>query len=152
MKVSCYRLQDLDEILKLRGLIAAAIEDKAFFNWPEDAFQKELAISKTWISQRKDSNQILGFILLREDLERLEIMILGTDPKARAQGVMSGLMQEIQLFAAQQNKEISLEVHEKNKKACQFYLKMGFKKLHSRQNYYRDGAAAEIYIWQKPML
>lgn len=146
--VQDYKPQDLSELLEVRNLVERSIENSAFFNWPENVFKQELLLSTIWVSRDPQSNILNGFLLFREEWDRLEIMVLGTSPAFKKSGVMIEILLKLQVFAAQQGKAVGLEVHAGNEAARRLYLKMGFKIMHSRKNYYKDGASAELYLWK----
>lgn len=141
------KVQDRQRLLEIRSLIEEEISNKAFFNWPEPAFLDEIKHSEVWVFER--SQLIEAFLFFRSDEEHLEIMLLGTDPCYRKNGAMIEILQNLQVFAAEQNKGIRLEVHEHNEAARKLYLKLGFKFVRVRKSYYKDGAGAELYLWKK---
>lgn len=145
--VQKFQAGELTELLELRAEIAENVVE-AFFNWPEDIFKEELKISQVWTYKNSETQNILAFVAFREEWDRFEIMVLGTSPKSLKKGLMVEILEKLQGFAAQQGKAIGLEVHEENKAARQLYLKLGFKFLHCRKNYYKDGAGAELYLWK----
>lgn len=142
-----FRPEDLPDLLKLRSLIAEKV-DSAFFNWPEDLFKQEIQQSQVWLSRSCKTGELEAFVVFREEWDRFEIMVLGTSPFSQKTGLMSEILLKLQGFAAQQGKLIGLEVHEKNEAARRLYLKLGFKFLHNRKSYYKDGAGAELYLWK----
>lgn len=139
---------DLSELLKLRSEIEGTVEEQAFFNWPEPVLLQELQMAKVWISRDPQTAILNGFLVFRESDDRFEIMVLGTAPEFKRRGVMRGLLSQLQALAAQQNRLIGLEVHEKNGAARRFYVSLGFELSHRRKNYYKDGASAEVYLWK----
>ncbi len=145
--VQVFHPDDLLKLLSLRRAIFEAI-NPAFFNWPEDVFRKELQSSQVWVSKHPITKEINAFLCFREEWDRLEIMVLGTSPKSQKNGLMLEIITELQAFAAQQGKAIGLEVHENNEPAKRLYSKLGFQFLFSRKNYYKDGAAAELFLWK----
>lgn len=142
-----FHSEDLPDLLLLRKAIEQKVST-AFFNWPEDVFIQELQSSQVWLSKNSVSGFIEAFLFFREEWDRLEIMVLGTSPFSQKKGLMTEILQQLQGFAARQGKAIGLEVHEKNEAARRLYLKQGFKFLHCRKNYYKDGGGAELYLWK----
>ena len=142
-----FRGKDLSDLLKLRSLIAEKV-NPAFFNWPEETFIQEVQLSRVWLSRSSQTGELEAFLIFREEWDRLEIMVLGTSPLSQKKGLMREILEQLQVFAAQQGKAIGLEVHEGNEAARQLYLKLRFKFLHCRKSYYKDGAGAELYLWK----
>lgn len=146
--INQFKLNEMTDLLLLRKAVEDSIENLAFFNWPEDVFKQEILTSRVWVSREPGASSLKGFLFFREEWDRLEIMVLGTAPGCKGQGVMTGILLKLQQFAAQQGKAIGLEVHEKNEAARALYVKLGFKLLHCRKSYYKDGASAELYLWK----
>lgn len=143
-----FEASDVSELLKLRSAVESAIDHPAFFNWPETVFVQELHLAQVWVSRDSQTDVLNGFLVFRDSGDRLEIMVLATSPAFKRSGVMRLMLAELQRLAAQQNKAIGLEVHEKNQAARSLYVSLGFELLHRRKNYYKDGAAAELYLWK----
>lgn len=113
----------------------------AFF-WPDDQLRGELVISRTQVLEIP--GQIAAFVCLRDAVDAWEISVLGTHPNHQKQGHMEKLLRQvIQQFGSQ--RQLWLEVHEKNLKACNLYEKLGFKRQGARGGYYKDGSAALLY-------
>ncbi len=147
MQIRCFETADLPQILMAHQAVLTQISNSAFFNWPKEMFTEELKVSKALIAE--DAKGLQGFVVFRENEELLEIMVLGTQGLSRQQGCMSALLQHLKLYAAQQGKPITLEVHHENAAARGLYLKSAFKLSHQRPCYYKDGAAADVYVWKK---
>lgn len=139
--------EDLNDLLSLRKAIEGTI-DPAFFNWPEDVFKNEILLSRVWLLKDSQTGVLNAFLFFREEWDRFEIMVLGTSPESQKKGLMTEILLNLQMFAAQHGKAVGLEVHEKNEAARRLYLKLGFKFLHRRKSYYSDGAGAELYLWK----
>lgn len=150
MVIDEFKPELLTELFSLRKSIENSVKNPAFFNWPEDVFKQELFFSRVWVARDPGAQLLKGFLFFREESDRFEIMVLGTSPEFKNQGVMSQFLLKLQRLAAQQDRAIGLEVHEKNEAARRLYLKLGFKMLHLRKNYYKDGAGAELYLWKSP--
>lgn len=142
-----FHAEDLGALLELRKAIEENI-NPSFFNWPEEIFRQEIQKSQVWLAQDPQTANLGAFVFFREEWDRFEIMVLGTSPLSQKKGLMTDILLKLQELAAQQGKGLGLEVHEKNETARRLYLKLGFKFLHCRKGYYKDGAAAELYIWK----
>jgi len=71
--------------------------------------------------------------------ETINITDVYTDNEFRNQGIASKLFEV--LFSKYKNKRFMLEVNVNNKNAIKLYDKFGFKTIHVRKNYYKDGDA-----------
>jgi [ribosomal protein S18]-alanine N-acetyltransferase len=143
--VEWFKPTEMPELLKVFYSIQKSIKNPAFFNWSEDSFSQELKVSKTLVC--KHQGQIAAFLSFRQGIDSFEIMVLGTEVSFQKQGAMSSLMGWFLNYAAQQNKDVWLEVHEQNKAALQTYSKFSFVLTQKRKNYYKDGASADVLLW-----
>lgn len=144
-----YEVKDLPSLLEIHRTILDTISLPAYFNWSAEAFTDELSKAKTivYIDIQK---QLLGFISFRKNSDAFEISVLGTRRTSQGKGVMTELIQYLQSYAAEQNKVIWLEVHEKNHGALRTYTKNAFELGYKRKNYYSDGASACVLTWKSP--
>ena len=115
---SAYKPKQLEDILKDKELykIITVVEKEAF----------------------------LGYVIIFNNSESIEIMKIATLPEFREKGIGRLLIQEILKYKM----GIFLEVRENNKIARNFYLKCGFEEVGKRKNYYSDTKEAAI-IMQK---
>lgn len=94
----------------------------------------------------KENNKILGYIIIFDNSESLEIMKIGVIPEARKRGIGTLLIKEMKKM----EKDIFLEVRENNMIAISFYKENSFLEVGKRKNYYRDtGEAAIIMCWNR---
>lgn len=86
---------------------------------------------------KSDGKSVLGFVLIRWVLDEAEILTIAVSSSARRAGIGQALMDEAlrQLYALRVA-ALFLEVEENNEAAKKLYLKMGFKQVGKRQNYY----------------
>ncbi len=136
---------DALNILKICQNIREAISNPAFFNWSEASLSAEIENSK-WILF-KLNQQPVGFICFKENIDFIEVMVLGTAPEHRNKAVMKQLLGFLKNYAAKQNKKISLEVHQQNLAAIDLYERLFFILIHERKSYYSDGSSAHLYEW-----
>ena len=79
-------------------------------------------------------NEIMGFINYDLIYDRIEINYIYVIEQFRNKGIAGELVKYID----KNIKNITLEVKESNIQAINFYLKMGFKKVSLRENYYKN--------------
>ena len=142
LKISLLTRPEWEAVANLAAGISAQLISPAFFNWNFQTVLDELEKSDTLIVKKVEL--ILAFLSFRTYPDRIEIMALATASSAARQGFGSNLIQALQLIAAQRRLPISLEVHENNQQAVNFYLKNGFSVIGSRKSYYSDGGDAVI--------
>ena len=80
---------------------------------------------------------ICGFISYSVIYDRAEIEYIAVSSEYFGKGISDKLFEEF-LLDISGCKNVSLEVSVKNKRAINFYLKHGFKKVSVRKNYYAD--------------
>lgn len=125
----------IKEVLEHQGLLPE-------FFWPEDMLGPEIATAEAvGVFHEK---QLVGFVLYRDNPQAWEISLVASHPRHRRAGYMKALIAHL-IGAKGQEKELWLEVHEKNTKAQNLYEKLGFRRSGQRPRYYRDGATAFMY-------
>lgn len=122
------------------------VRSQALFNWPDEQIQQELLKSQFYLSATVEG-LVQGFIAHRVSGDFVEIMALGTDPSLQQKGLMLSLLNDFVQNFSSQNLSVTLEVHEQNSAAISLYRKSGFKQVHLRPSYYKDGAAALVMIF-----
>ena len=139
---------DFEKLLQIAERVFNSLEKKACFNWPEPLLRTELRNVTTLVFEN-EAAEIRGFLCFRQMPDFYEISVLATDPVAQKTGVQTRLIQYLQDLAAKQRIDVLLEVHHENERAISLYLKRGFLLVHSRQNYYQDGAEALVLKWAR---
>lgn len=147
MSIRAAKSSDSEKILRIAERIFSSLERKACFNWPEHLLRAELRNVTATLVSENESGEILGFLCFRQMPDFYEISVLATDPSAQKTGVQTQLIEYLQGLAAKQRIDVLLEVHHENERALSLYLKLGFLMIHSRQNYYQDGAKALVFKW-----
>lgn len=146
MNIRQARATDFAGILKIAENIMSSLENYAAFNWPRGQLLVELGQVTTLAADSEGS--VHGFLCYRDLPDFFEISVLATDPGHQRTGLQTKLIQYLQDLAAKQRKDILLEVHSENLGAIRLYQKLGFASIHSRQNYYSDGAQAVVMKWE----
>lgn len=138
---------DFEKLLQIAERIFKALEKKAAFNWPEYLLRTELRNVTATLVFENQAGALLGFLSFRQSPDFYEISVLATDPDAQKTGVQTQLIQYLQDLAAKQRIDILLEVHHENERALRLYQQRGFSLVHTRRNYYQDGAEALVLKW-----
>jgi len=81
------------------------------------------------------NNTVVGYTYYYDIYDRIEIEMIYVRKDYRKRNSASSMLEEI----INKNKEITLEVDEKNLPAINLYKKFGFNKYAIRQNYYSNG-------------
>lgn len=136
---------DFELISEISQSIYSSIENKALFNWPGAVLRGELQNVKTMVVEA--NGELVSFLCYRDLPDLYEISVLATRFSVRNKNFQTALIEFLQRLAAKQRKSIILEVHHLNLAAQRLYQKTGFFLVHSRRNYYSDGAEALVMKW-----
>lgn len=85
-----------------------------------------------------ENDIIVSFVSTLETLDDINILDIATKNSYKNKGYAKALMQHI-INLKKEGQTISLEVKSKNIPAINLYESFGFKTLHVRKNYYKDG-------------
>ena len=104
--------------------------------WGKDGYQKVGSAGVNgWVARRND--RILGFVLIRNIADEIEILNLAVDPEERRNGIGRRLLRRTMHVADQHHVlQVHLEVRESNATARAFYASEGFAEHGRRKNYY----------------
>lgn len=119
------------------------------FNWPWLQVEAELTSSRAkalFIDQ-----ELMAFILFRQNQALFEVMTLATAPSRQGQGHMKKLLTGL-IDASGEGSEWWLEVHANNLKALHLYQSLGFAIQSRRKQYYADGGDALLMSLKKVKL
>ena len=114
------------------------------FYWPADMVDEEWERARVFGFFGAEG--LRAVILYREIPHVWEISLLATAPSAKRQGVMQLLLQHF-LDARGRDRDVWLEVHEKNLAAQKLYEKLGFRRTGRRGQYYQDRGTAYLYSY-----
>lgn len=89
-----------------------------------------------------DDETLLGFLIAMRLADSINLLLIATNSSYKRIGIASKLIDL--LIKNHSDLDIWLEVKETNTPALNLYNKLGFKQIHSRKNYYKDGTAAII--------
>lgn len=84
-----------------------------------------------------EDGALVGFVGASMVEDESDIIKIGVEQGFRLKGIATKLFYKLKQELIKKNiKKIMLEVREKNDSAISFYLKLGFKKITVRKNYY----------------
>lgn len=130
-------LEDIEEI------------EKESFNepWLKEVYMKLIEKDNVFVYGAKADNRLVGFILIMDMIDVLEVIRIAIKKEYRRQGMGEDILRE---FISDSDKDIFLEVRTSNEKAIKLYKKIGFELLNIRKNYYKDtNESALIFRFQK---
>lgn len=85
-----------------------------------------------------EENELVSFISIMETIDDINILDIATKQKYKNRGYAKALLCYI-ISLRKHNQTVSLEVKSKNVPAIKLYESFGFKTLHIRKKYYKDG-------------
>jgi ribosomal-protein-alanine N-acetyltransferase len=133
--------EDLEQILTL---------EKACYPepWSADHFVTEIerSYSRVYVLTDDETDSIVvGYIIYWMQTEGASLLNVCVDPKWRGLGLAQKLMQVmIKDVVREEIPRIILEVRKSNENAIELYKKIGFKTMHEREKFYRNGESALV--------
>lgn len=88
------------------------------------------------------NEKLVSYLILHDSVDIYELIEIAVDENFRRQNFAKQILDKMP-----KDKEIHLEVSNKNEAAINLYLKYGFKQIFVRKNYYSDNTDA--YIMKK---
>jgi len=124
--------EDLPEILDMEGQLFPQ-------PWNEEMYIHEMDLHDAFVIRKAEESEILGFMCGWTVLDEYNITNVGINPKFQKHGIAyRALSRLIEIKRATGIAFFYLEVRESNIPAISLYLKLGFKKMGLRKNYYRN--------------
>ena len=115
--------------------------EKICFNdpWSENSIASELGNRLSHWLVVLDGEKVVGYVGSQTVLGETDMMNIAVHPDYRKQGIATELIEAlIQVLKERGSHSLMLEVRESNDPAKELYLKMGFKLVGIRKNYYRN--------------
>lgn len=138
MKIRSVNLNDLDSMVVIEAL---GIEDP----WTRKQLAESIQNHRIRIAENETG--IVGFLIYSTVLDESELLQVIVLPQYRRQGIGKSLMLDFfQELQTQQVEICFLEVRKSNEKAQSLYLKLGFKSIGVRRNYYKTPTGKEDAI------
>lgn len=112
-------------------------------NFSEDLLEKIFASKSSRIFVAMLENELVGFIVIENDIDEINISHIVVDKTCRNHGIGTHLIQFVEQYAKSMNvNAVSLEVSVNNFTAKTLYQKLGYAERRTRKNYYKDGSDA----------
>lgn len=127
------------------------IDKECFANskYTEKMYNDMLQTSEFYLiyEQINQKETLVGFIIIQNINMECELIKIAIKKEFQNEGFGYAAMNQI---IEQVNFEkFFLEVHEDNIPAMSLYIKLGFKMMYTRSNYYQDGKGAVIMMYEK---
>ncbi len=146
MRFRKLKISDYESIIEIVNEVSSQ-KNTFGFNWDRQKLLSEFATSKCFILEK--ANAPVGFLAVKELAEADEITCIVVQISQRGSGYGQKIIRDylssrgrVSNNALSQNREVWLEVHEKNLSAIKLYLNLGFITVGNRNNYYSDGGKA----------
>lgn len=142
---------DLQLLEALHARCFTAAWDQA---WTAASFAEILAMPGAggWLISEGD--QPAGFVLVRNVVDEMEIILIASDPACRRQGFAGRLLDHALVNAKRTGvKTVFLEQAAPNLPAQQLYASRGFRQVGRRRGYYRgrEGALVDAVILRRDL-
>ena len=137
MEIKKLTAEDLQNIIEISN-------EQFNDGWTSSQISEALIMPNYICIGLEQQNKIVSYCLALDSLDDINILSIATKQEKKQKGYASFLVEYLSQLAQKENKTLSLEVKEHNNIAISFYEKMGFKKIHTRKNYYKDGSDACI--------
>lgn len=111
----------------------------------EELLESEMNSKITKFYVATISDEVVGYIGRYEYLGQVEILNFVVDEAYQRKGIGQMLFDKI-LSDIEKIERITLEVRCSNQKAINFYHKNGFKQVHIRKKYYKNGEDALVLM------
>ena len=135
------RKANIKDILKINEIEKNIFKEEA---WSLNMIADELSIEEeknTWVIDIKGI--ICGYYMIRTYNQECHLMNIAIEKSCQRSGLANTMMQHLlEIYAI--NSTIYLEVKKGNFPAINLYLKIGFREIFERKNYYRDGSTALV--------
>jgi ribosomal-protein-alanine N-acetyltransferase len=139
--------------------VLAALHERCFTaawdqDWSATSFAETLAMPGAggWLIH--DGDMPRGFIVTRQVLDEMEIILIGVDPDHRRHG-LAGRLLDVALSEAHRSgvRKVFLEQAAPNAAAQALYIGRGFQPVGRRGGYYRgrDGAAVDAVVLRREL-
>ena len=139
------RLADDDDAATIADLEAVAADAP----WSETAIRDALGLATTVAWLAEVDGRPAAYLLTSQVDDEAEVLILGTHPYERRQGLAHALLSHAAAhWDASGVHRAFLEVREDNTPALRLYEQHGWTRTGLRRGYYRDGCDAFLLAWE----
>lgn len=106
-------------------------------SWSEKLIFSELENTNSEVWVLINSQDILGYLIVRKIFDEAEILRMGIKPAFQGKGLGKKLLGEvIRVLEREGIRRVFLEVNKENKIAYSLYKKFGFEEVYIRKGYY----------------
>ena len=128
-----------------------SIENASFaYPWRQTLFGEELRCQQglSYVVTPMHGSQVVAFICLRQMLNELHMLKIAVSPAHRRRGIAAWLLTEcFELARLKGMERMLLEVRPSNLAAKELYLKLGFRQIGIRPQYYVEtGEEALVFV------
>ena len=113
-------------------------------SWTKNQFDECIVDDNYICAGLFDQGKLVCYVVAIQSLDDINILSIATKNEYQKQGHATRLVTWYKNLASQVEKTLSLEVKSKNIVAINLYQKLGFKQVHTRKKYYKDGDDAII--------
>lgn len=113
-------------------------------SWTQDQFLQSISDDNYICAGLFDNGELFSYVIAIQSLDDINILSIATKEEYKHNGYATRLIKWYKNLAQVVEKTLSLEVKSKNTNAINLYQNLGFKKVHERKNYYKDGDTALI--------
>jgi ribosomal-protein-alanine N-acetyltransferase len=129
------RLATTDDIMQIFTIFLLNFESP----WSPKAINESVQKGSVYVAvKNSDENAILGYIIIYEGFDTVEIMNIAVDDDCKRQGIGEKLLTYIINKYRESSLDIWLDVRDNNEAAIKLYEKKGFEQIGLRKGYYAD--------------
>jgi ribosomal-protein-alanine N-acetyltransferase len=129
IRIATVSASDIKAIVKIA-------EENFITPWTENAITESIRENNVYIAITE--NSIIGYIIIHDSIDTIEIMSIAVDEKFKRNGVGKALIDFVIERYGNFEKEIWLEVRDNNEAAIALYKGCGFENISVRKGFYRD--------------
>ena len=138
MEIRKIKPQHLPQLLEL------SVEQFGNESWTEQQLSSSIVDDNYICAGLFDDEKLFCYVIAIQSLDDINILSVATKEEYKKNGLATRIITWYKNLAMQVEKTLSLEVKSKNTIAQNLYQKLGFKKVHERKKYYKDGDTAII--------
>lgn len=132
IEISKMSIEDLESI---KGILLHDFDDF----WDFEVLKEDFSSSTSTFFVAKYNNIIIGFAIIKQICDEVELMNIVTKKNCRGIGIGSLMLEHIILYCKKNKiKCINLEVNSKNSIAITLYKKYNFRQVGLRKKYYNN--------------
>ena len=138
MEIRKIKPMHIDDLIKLSQ---EQFKDES---WTKNQFNECITDDNYICAGIFNQGELVCYVVAIQSLDDINILSIATKQEYKKQGHATRIITWYKNLALQVEKTLSLEVKSKNSIAINLYQKLGFKQVHTRKKYYKDGDDAII--------